>query len=70
MVNIFAAVPRIRPSVLNSTAGAVTALANPVMGNRVPAPAYFARSSYRLRPVKFQTEGFVLGVGGEKVSTA
>ena len=26
MVNIFAAVPRIRPSVLNSTAGAATAL--------------------------------------------
>ena len=27
------------------------ALAKPVMGTNVPAPAYFARLSYRLNPV-------------------
>ena len=41
----FAQVPRMTPSVLNSTAGATTALAKPVMGTRVPAPANFAMSS-------------------------
>ena len=52
MVNIFAAVPKIRPSVLNSTAGAAMALANPVMGTSVPAPARLAISSYKLSPVR------------------
>lgn len=51
MVNIFAAVPRIIPSVLNSTAGAAMELANPVIGTSVPAPACFAILSYRLSPV-------------------
>ena len=51
MVNIFAATPSTMPSVLNSTAGAAMALANPVMGTRVPAPACLAMSSYTLSPV-------------------
>lgn len=51
MVNIFAPTPKINPSVLNSTAGAAMALAKPVIGTRVPAPACFAILSYRLRPV-------------------
>ena len=41
-LNIFAPVPRILPSVLNSTAGDTTEFAKPVMGTAVPAPAYFA----------------------------
>ena len=38
-VKIFAEVPVISPSRRNSMAGAATALAKPVMGTRVPAPA-------------------------------
>lgn len=38
-VNIFTAVPVIRPSARKSTAGDTTALAKPVMGTSVPAPA-------------------------------
>ena len=45
MVNILAARPRTRPSVLNSMAGAATALAKPVMGTNVPAPACLAMLS-------------------------
>ena len=37
--NIFAAMPVTKPSVLKSMAGETTALAKPVMGTRVPAPA-------------------------------
>ena len=51
MVNIFAPTPRMKPSVLNSTAGAAMALAKPVMGTKVPAPANLAILSYRLNPV-------------------
>ena len=43
------------PSVWNSTAGAAMALAKPVMGTRVPAPACLAMSSKRLRPVSSAT---------------
>ena len=39
-VNIFAAMPYIQPSVLNSIAGEVTLFAKPVMGTIEPAPAY------------------------------
>ena len=42
IMNIFAAVPNIKPSVLNSSAGATTELAKPVMGTKVPAPPCFA----------------------------
>ena len=45
MVNILAPTPRMKPSVRNSTAGAEMALAKPVMGTNVPAPAAFAMSS-------------------------
>ena len=38
IMNIFAAVPVTNPSLLNSSAGETTALANPVIGTRVPAP--------------------------------
>ena len=41
-VNIFTAVPVISPSARKSIAGEATALANPVMGTNVPAPAYRA----------------------------
>ena len=51
MVNIFAPTPKMNPSVLNSTAEAATALAKPVIGTSVPAPALLAISSYRLKPV-------------------
>ena len=46
MRNIFAVVPGIKPSLLNSIAGAVTALEKPVIGTRVPAPANLASLSY------------------------
>ncbi len=39
IVNILTAVPVISPSVLNSSAGATTELAKPVIGTMVPAPA-------------------------------
>ena len=42
MVNIFAATPKTNPSFLNSMAGDTTALANPVIGTTVPAPAKLA----------------------------
>lgn len=51
MTKIFAPTPRINPSVLNSIAGDTTAFANPVIGTKVPAPAYFAILSYTLNPV-------------------
>ena len=44
-VNIFAARPVMRPSVLNSSAGEQTLLANPVMGTMEPAPAAFPNLS-------------------------
>ena len=54
MMNIFAPVPSTRPSVLNSMAALTTALAKPVMGTRVPAPAFAASFRrflrYRHRP--------------------
>ena len=40
-VKIFVASPGTIPSDLNSIAGDVTALENPVIGTSVPAPAYF-----------------------------
>ena len=45
MMNIFAAVPVMKPSALNSMAGETTELAKPVIGTIVPAPATFAMSS-------------------------
>ena len=52
IVNILAAMPVTKPSALNSIAGETTALAKPVIGTIVPAPAIFAISSYQLRPVR------------------
>ena len=46
MVKILAPSPKTNPSDLNSMAGDATALANPVMGTNVPAPACFAKLSY------------------------
>ena len=51
IVNIFAQVPGMRPSRLNSSAGATTELAKPVIGTSVPAPAKRAISSYSPSPV-------------------
>ena len=51
MVNIFAPTPSMNPSVLDSIAGDTTALANPVIGTSVPAPARLAIFSYSPRPV-------------------
>ena len=51
-MKIFAPSPRIYPSVLNSSAGAATEFAKPVMGTSVPAPACFAMRSYQPRPVR------------------
>ena len=51
MVNIFAATPKTNPSFLNSMAGDTTALANPVIGTTVPAPAKLAILSYTPIPV-------------------
>ena len=45
MVNIFAAMPVTKPSLLKSMAGETMELANPVTGTSVPAPAYFASRS-------------------------
>ncbi len=42
IVNIFAAMPRTYPSLLNSIAGETIAFAKPVIGTIVPAPANFA----------------------------
>ena len=52
MMNILAAVPVMKPSLLNSRAGETTALAKPVIGTSVPAPPSLAASSYTPRPVK------------------
>ena len=46
-----AAVPVMNPSLLNSRAGDTMALAKPVMGTRVPAPARLASLSNHPRPV-------------------
>ncbi len=53
-VNIFAAMPYIHPSVLNSIAGDATEFAKPVMGTIEPAPAYLPILSYTPKPVKRQ----------------
>ena len=52
MMKSFAARPVIMPSVLNSSAGLVTAFAKPVMGTSAPAPAIFAKLSYTPSAVK------------------
>ena len=52
MINIFAPTPKIKPSFLNSRAGAATELAKPVIGTTDPAPAIFPISSYIPKPVK------------------
>ena len=49
-VNIFAASPVMSPSVLNSSAGEQTLLANPVMGTIEPAPAALPILSYTPSP--------------------
>ena len=51
MVNIFTQVPKIMPSALNSTAADDTALAKPVIGTSVPAPALLAILWYTRRAV-------------------
>ena len=51
-VKILAPTPRISPSLLASMAGDTTALAKPVMGTRVPAPANLAMRSKTPRPVR------------------
>jgi hypothetical protein len=40
-LKIFAAVPKMKPSLLNSIAGETTEFANPVIGTTVPAPPIF-----------------------------
>ena len=52
ILNIFAPVPIILPSVLNSIAGDTTEFAKPVIGTMVPAPANFAILSKTPVPVK------------------
>ena len=52
MMNILAAIPVTRPSLLNSRAAEVTAFEKPVIGTNVPAPANFAMLSYSFSPVK------------------
>ena len=52
IMNILAPKPVTRPSLLNSMAGEATALAKPVMGTSVPAPACLAMLSYTLKPVR------------------
>ena len=47
MMNIFAPTPETSPSLRNSMAGETTALAKPVMGTRVPAPALAASFWYQ-----------------------
>ena len=47
MMNIFAPTPETSPSLRNSMAGATTALAKPVMGTSVPAPAVAASFWYQ-----------------------
>ena len=42
IVNILQPIPNICPSFLNSIAGDATEFANPVIGTKTPAPAYFA----------------------------
>ena len=51
-INIFAAMPYIMPSVLNSIAGDATELAKPVIGTIDPAPAFLPILSYTPNPVK------------------
>ena len=51
IMNILAAVPSMNPSVLNSSAGATTELAKPVIGTSVPAPPCLAILSYSFKPV-------------------
>ena len=45
IMNIFALMPVMMPSLLNSSAGAATEFANPVIGTSVPAPENFAMLS-------------------------
>ena len=51
-VKILAPTPRTYPSERESIAGDATALAKPVMGSRVPAPARLAILSYTPMPVR------------------
>ena len=51
-INIFAAMPYTKPSVLNSIAGEATLFAKPVMGTIDPAPAFLPILSYTPKPVK------------------
>ena len=51
IVNIFTQVPKIMPSALNSTEAEDTALANPVIGTSVPAPALLAILWYTRKAV-------------------
>ena len=54
MINILAPIPKTCPSLLNSIAGAVMELENPVIGTIVPAPACFAIGPYQSRAVKME----------------
>lgn len=51
ITNICAPTPFMNPSDLASIAGEVTAFANPVIGTRVPAPAFAASLSNQPIPV-------------------
>ena len=52
IVNIFAAIPSTKPSLLNSMAGDTIEFAKPVIGTIVPAPANFASLLYTSSPVR------------------
>ena len=52
IVNIFTHKPKIKPSLLNSIAGLVIELENPVIGTIEPPPAYAPIRSYTPIPVK------------------
>ena len=51
-LNILAPIPVTKPSLLASKALEVILLANPVIGIKVPAPAFFPIRSYYPNPVK------------------
>lgn len=54
IMNIFAPIPNTCPSLLNSIAGAVIELENPVIGTIVPAPACLAILPYQFKAVRIE----------------
>ena len=69
MVNIFTQVPKIMPSALNSTAADETALAKPVIGTSVPAPALLAILWYIRRAVNSTPRNTIV-IGQPSIPTA